>query len=212
MDSFVAFDTETTGFGRGARAVEIAVVRFENGRLTKAWETLVRPQPVNWTDPGVLAALRVNQVPVRDVMRAPSFASVLPRFLLELKCPIWVAHHPRYDLRVLQYERTLADRASGCSTSRLVPRPRVILDTVSLDYALAPNAEGSRNLAAVASRWGVTQTNAHRARGDATTCGRILCRMEHLLPKDLGELAAFQKDAARRWESARAKRPATKGK
>ena len=203
---FVAFDTETTGFGKDARILEVAAVTFDGDEPRSVWRTMVNPGPIDWRAPAVQKALGVNGIRPEDVRDAPTFREVLPALLLVLREPVWVGHNPRFDLRMLAAERRRADQQAGICTDRQVPRPRVIADTVSLDYALFPNQDWSRKLEAMADRYCVPVTNAHTAADDSEVCGRIFAKMVPRLPKGLDELAGFVGDAERAYKTHRSTR------
>lgn len=192
-DSFVAIDTETTGFDSQARVIEIAAVTFIDGEVARIWECLLRPTEVDWESSGVQKALEVNNIKVADLADKPSFGDILPDLLLELSNPVWVAHNAEFDMRMLQQELARLNRPD-------VQLPEaVFLCTLQLSRTLDAKEKGHR-LPDVAPRWNVPQEGqAHRAASDAITCGRILRAMSHNLPGELSHVYEHQKEAARKW-------------
>lgn len=95
---FVAFDTETTGFGKDARIVQIAFASFIDGNLrTKRW--LVYP--------GIaIPAESTNVHGITDAMvrDAPRFIDIRDEVLKELNRAPWVAHNLRFDASMLARE------------------------------------------------------------------------------------------------------------
>lgn len=204
---FVAFDVETTGLSKHDRVLEVACVTFQDGERRSIWQTLVNPgDGFDWTTPSVQASLKINRLRVHELRKAPTFSNVMENLFRCLNASVWVAHHADFDLRMLRQERVRADRETGRNTDSLVPRPRVIADTCSLDYALFPNLNVSRKLDAVADRYCLRFENAHTAVADAEACGRLFELMRPKLPQDLVELREFCEQAKSAYRKHRSER------
>lgn len=196
-DSFVSFDTETTGLGSEARIVEIAFVRFEKGEIAEKWESFLKPEGVKWEDPNVQKALEVNQIKREQLDGAPSFMDVFHHVAAHLRgVDVWVAHNAEFDLRMLDQEYKAHKQAS------FPILPKLCLCTKLLSSQIHPS-EKKHNLQFVAPRWGVQQDGAHRAASDAITCGRILHAMlvKNALPSERSEVEEFHKQASVAWNS-----------
>lgn len=166
--SYVALDTETTGFGPKARVLEVGVVTFERGVPVREWSQLLCPTGVDWEDGQVKKALEVNQIKREELEGKPTFEEVLPQLLLELSIPVWVAHNLDFDLRMLQQEFARLNQS--------LPLPHLGACTFRLSAHLNPRAP-SNKLADTAAHYGVLQEDAHRATVDARVCGLILAQM-----------------------------------
>jgi DNA polymerase III subunit epsilon len=198
-NTWVAFDTETTGLGSDARIIEIALVAFKDGEIVEQWDTLLEPEGVNWDDPNVQRALEVNKIERSKLAGAPKFGDVFHRLALHFRsADVWVAHNAEFDLRMLDQEYKALKGES------FPIRPKLCLCTKLLSNQVHAH-ERSHRLDAVAPRWGVTPDGAHRAASDAITCGRILASMRtrNALPNDFGELEEFQKVASSRWSGSK---------
>ena len=196
-DSFVSFDTETTGLGNDARIIELAFVRFEKGEIAERWESFFKPEGVNWDDPNVQKALEVNQIQRSALDNAPSFMDVFHHIAAHLRgVDVWVAHNAEFDLRMLDQEH----KAHKGTTFPI--QPKLCLCTKLLSSRIHPQ-EKKHNLNVVAPRWGVQQDGAHRAASDAITCGRILHAMhaKNALPSERSEVEEFHKQASADWNS-----------
>lgn len=184
-DSYVAFDTETTGLGAQARVIEIAAVTFEKGIPVHSWSSLLWPgDSVDWEHPDVKGALEVNQITRKELEGKPSFEEVLPSLLVELSHSVWVAHNAEFDVRMLSQEMRRLDR-----TLRL---PELLVCTRNLSRHTCRKERGHR-LADVAPRFDIVPDGAHRAVVDAEVCGKVLWSMvsRGLLPEDGEQLKSI---------------------
>lgn len=193
LDSFIAFDTETTGFGPTARILEIAVVVFEQGEPVHAWEQLLCPEGVDWGSENVQKALAVNKIDPKDLQGKPTFKQVFPDLMLELSSDIWVAHNASFDIQMIQQE---AQRIQ-----KLVQPPPLVACTLQL-AAYRTNAKNNK-LADVAARYSVLQDGAHRAAADATVCGRIFREMirKDEIPPTVGGMKDLIQAAEKAWKT-----------
>lgn len=198
IDTFVSYDTETTGLDKTARIIEVAFVRFEEGQVKERWESFINPGEVKWDDPNVQKALEVNQIKQEDLKDAPSFMDIFHHVAAHLRgVDVWVAHNAEFDLRMFDQEYR-AHRGMPFP----ITLPRLNLCTKLLSSRINPT-ERSHSLAPTAARWGVEQDGAHRAASDAITCGRILYAMhqKNALPLEVPEVEEFHKQASVAWNS-----------
>lgn len=198
-DTYVAFDTETTGFGADARILEIALVVFKDGEVVEQWETLLSPEGVDWEDNGVKRALEVNKIDQKSLQGQPRFEDIFHRLAIHFRSAnVWVAHNASFDIKMLAQEY---QRMKG---EPFPLQPQLQLCTMLLSNQVHSHEKGHK-LGDVASRWGVVPDGAHRAASDAITCGRILhsMRTRKALPTDLGELEVLHKQASASWSSKR---------
>lgn len=192
LDLFVALDVETTGFGPSAHVIEVGVVTFEKGEVVRSWSSLLHPAGVDWDSSKVQEALAINHIKREDLKGQPTFEEIFADLLLELSCPVWVAHNVDFDLGMLRQERA---RMNGLDAPALLT-PRLALCTMLLSREIHSREKGHK-LGETAARWGVVQDGEHRAASDAITCGRILhaMRTRKALPENFGELEVFYKQA-----------------
>lgn len=192
---FIAFDTETTGFGPDARIIEVGVVRMREGEVIDRWSQLICPDDVDWDSPNVQKALEVNKIKREELNDKPTFQEVAIDLLDRLSYPYLVAHNTPFDLRMLTQELTRMDMT--------LPTWDLVLDTCSLDFRVS----GGRGfkLENCARRWGVSFKDAHRAEVDAEVCGKIFWAMhvKQELPFDKEQMRAFQANATVAWEKNR---------
>ena len=154
--TFVAFDTETTGFdARAGRVVEIAGVKFTlAGRILDSFTSLI--------DPGIPIpedAIRVHGITDAEVRGYPSARQVLSRFFSFCGGPetVLVAHNAPFDIGFLREEIARHD----------LPFPEnPVLDTLVLSrryYRHLPN----HRLETVARSLGLLIEEQHRAFPDS---------------------------------------------
>lgn len=158
---FVSIDTETTGFHPEARIVEVAAVRYVNGREVDRFSALVNPGV-----PIPPKATAVNGITDEMVAAAPPAADVLPQLLWFIGTSRVVAHNAEFDLRVLDYELSLLGLKS--LNNDVVCTLRMARTKLQLP---------SYRLGAVADHLGVAVDGAHRALADALTAGRTYVRL-----------------------------------
>jgi DNA polymerase-3 subunit epsilon len=192
-DSFVAFDTETTGVNGFARILELGIVYFEHGKPVDRWSTFFNPPDLDWLHPDVKEALAVNQITKEMCAGAPSFKEALPEILSRLEESVHVAHNLAFDRRMIQQEFGRIGFEWG-----FVPQFEIC--TMCTSHRIHPT-ERTHKLEATAERWGVKQEDAHRAEVDALTAGLIFAGMVQggHLPIQEDDVVSFQKEAAAAW-------------
>jgi DNA polymerase III subunit epsilon len=195
-DSWIAFDCETTGLDERARIVEIAVVRFERGVPVREWTELVCPPNVDWDNIDVRRALDVNKLTPEQLRGRPTFEALLPTLEAELSHDVWVAHNAEFDVKMVNQELARLGRPAVV--------PPLLVCTRNLGSHFNDGVAGNR-LFEVAERYGIPQSDAHRAAVDARTCGLILAAMMQTgkLPTDDEGMTALGKTAADGWTAKR---------
>jgi DNA polymerase-3 subunit epsilon len=195
-DSFVALDTETTGFGPKARIIEVAAVVFENRVPVREWSSLLLPEDVDWGSEKVAQALSVNKLTREQLQGKPTFAQVLPDLLVELSHDVLVAHNAEFDLAMLNQELQRLNRP--------VLSPQLLVCTRDLAFRFNWTNDGNK-LDQAASRYGIAFEDAHRAAVDARTCGAILGAIleKHPLPTEVGPMAELCRAANAAWKAKR---------
>jgi DNA polymerase III subunit epsilon len=164
-------DVETTGTDPARdRITEVAVVTVDRdaGELrTGEWSSLVNPGvPI----PSEISWLTgINDPMVRS---APPFAELAERLYDAFEDAIFVAHNARFDFGFLRSEFA---RAGITWTARM-------LCTVRLSRRLYPD-RGTHSLDAIAARFGLDDSERHRALGDARLLWRFAQRLYDRLPR-----------------------------
>ncbi|WP_421844155.1 exonuclease domain-containing protein [Mycobacterium sp.] len=165
MAGFAVLDFETTGFAANHhdRVVEVGVVLLSSGgEIEDEWSSLLNPgRDVGRTD--------IHGISAGDVLGAPTFASVVPKLLRDLRGRILTSHNLAFDLRFLGAELRRAGIAldnpwcTGFCTMKWAGR-------------LLPAA--SRKLQDCCDAAGVVLADAHSALADARAAADLL---RHLL-------------------------------
>jgi len=97
MQRFAIIDTETTGFGKNDRIVEVAVVLMDETEIINEWETLVNPErDISNSD--------IHGITPDLVSMAPSFAEIADSLASLINDRIIVAHNISFDERMLSQE------------------------------------------------------------------------------------------------------------
>ncbi len=158
----VTLDLETTGLQPLLnRAIEVAAVRWIDGRPAEHFHTLVHPgEPI---DP---ASTAIHGITDADVADAPPMETVLPRLLAFLGGDPIAAHNAPFDLAFL----TVAALTAGLRLPAFD-----LVDTLPLSRAAFPELPSHR-LTSLSAALELGGTEFHRALADAETAGRLLFR------------------------------------
>ncbi|MCL6646833.1 MAG: DEAD/DEAH box helicase [Chloroflexi bacterium] len=169
---YVAFDLELTGLDPRDEIIELAAVKFDPHRELARFQTLVRP-----TGALPLAVARLTGLHQRDLQQAPTFAEVRDAFRTFVGEAPLVGQSPARDLEALERQG--------------LPLTNPVFDTFELASILLPDLPSYR-LSAIASRLGVTVTQAHRALADALTTKEVFLALlavgRSLDPQTLAEI------------------------
>ena len=187
---FAVIDFETTGRDpKTDRVIEIGVVCFENGQVTRREGLLVNPGI-----PIPEESRAVHGITDEELQGAPDFATVMVQVLELLQGKLPVAYNADFDRGFLKTE--LSRAAPEGMTAGDMP-PAVRDDVVWVDplvWAREILKElSSRKLADVTAHLGIPLERAHRAAGDAEATGRVLLALASQMPRIYGELIRLQK-------------------
>ncbi len=156
---FAIVDTETTGLRAATgRIIDIAVIRIEDGVVTKTFQSLVNP--------GMQVAASSYELTGIDpeaILRAPSFDDIAGDLLPLFQGATFVAHNAAFDYSFLKTEF----KRIG------VVFERPTLCTVQLSRLLYPTSR-SHNLDSVMDRHGFRCDDRHRAFPDADVVRQFL--------------------------------------
>ena len=165
-ERYIAFDTETNGLDpEKDRIVELGAVIFENGAPTSSFQSYVNP---GISIPPEVSAL--NHITNEMLRAAPSEKDIYPELLGFLGDAaagktVICGHVAAFDLSFLC--KTL-DRLGMPARFRFVDTRQLVTEIPELEH---------HSLAAAAEYFGIPHENAHHAKEDALTSGRILSRM-----------------------------------
>lgn len=97
MQRFAVVDTETTGFGKTDRVVEIAIILIDGKEITQEWETLINPERD-------ISNSEIHGITSNSVSLAPTFGQVSEDIASLLDDRIFVAHNLPFDKKMLEQE------------------------------------------------------------------------------------------------------------
>lgn len=157
---YVAFDVETTGFGKSDRIVEIGFVAFKNDKVLEEWSTLINPlRDVGKTN--------IHGITPSMVSTAPLFEDIINDVFRMINGRVIVAHQFSFDARMLIQEliraNTEGDIGKGFCT--MIASRRLLAGT-------------GDSLASTCAELGVESVEAHSALGDARMTMQIF---QHLM-------------------------------
>jgi len=164
-------DVETTGISPGRdRITEVGVVAVDRdgpAMRVSEWSSLVNPGVT--IPPEISWLTGISDVMVRS---APPFSELAERLYDLLEDAVFVAHNARFDFAFLKSEFA---RAGIAWTTRT-------LCTVRLSRRLFPD-RGTHTLDAIAARFGLDDSERHRALGDARLLWRFAQRLYDRVPR-----------------------------
>lgn len=148
----VFVDIETTGGSyRTSRILEIAVIRFEEGKVTREFSTLIDPETYV---PAFITS--ITGITSQDVEGKPTFAEIASELEDILRGAVFIAHNVRFDYSFIKQEFARIGREFS---------PK-LLCTVRLSRALYATQKG-HSLAKLIERHNIPVTERHRALEDA---------------------------------------------
>jgi chaperonin GroES len=208
LDSFVAIDTETTGFGPEARILSVGFVHFRGGSPVETRSFRFFPDGVDWNAPDVQEALSVNGLSKEMLWNAPPFWRTLHKVLDHLnRETVWVGHYAKFDVDMLTAEVRRAADVFGWLHYPFLSPPELLVDTILLDQALGQSG-ASRKLADVCARWEVPLEGAHTAVGDAMAAGMLAVKIGAWGPTCIDRMRKLLDQASTERQAERAARHA----
>ena len=152
MERFAIIDTETTGFGKTDRLVEIAVVLVEGKEIIQEWETLINPERD-------ISNSNIHGITSELVSLAPTFAEINSELSRLISGTILVAHNISFDQRMLEQEFS-----------------RVKKDN-DLGVGFCTLQATKLKLESACKKYGITNVSAHRALTDARATALIFIKI-----------------------------------
>ncbi len=162
-------DIETTG-GRSFydRIIEIGILRVENNKLVKTYNSLLNPQTHLPKEIEFLTGIRSH-----DLEYAPTFRQIKDDVLETLDDCIFVAHNVRFDYGFLRNEFKREDISFSAKH----------FCTVRLSRLLYPRFT-KHNLDALIERFGIPCENRHRALDDAKVLYHFYNKLQKEIPTE----------------------------
>ncbi len=163
-------DIETTGARSSFdRIIEIGILLFEDGKITKTFETLVNPQAY------IPAEIeRLTGIQATDVQNAPTFRQVTSDIQELLSDAIFVAHNVRFDYGFLRSEFKRENISYSAKH----------FCTVRLSRILYPRFK-RHNLDSIIERFNFTCERRHRALDDAKILVSFYTQAKETFPEEI---------------------------
>ena len=148
----VFVDIETTGGSyRNSRVLEVAAIRYENGKVTAEFSTLINPEA--YIPASITSLTGIHE---GDIVDAPVFADIADQLAEVMSGAVFVAHNVRFDYSFLKNEFAMIGM-------EFTPK---LLCTVRLSRYLYKFEQG-HSLAKLIARYDIPFLNRHRALDDA---------------------------------------------
>jgi len=151
--TFVAFDTETTGFSPAReRIIEIGAVKFRNGKIIKSTHWLIQP--------GIpIRNSHIHGLTSEDLTGYPGFADTYRAFQEFVGDSILLAHNASFDVRFMTAE---------IERNGLEPLPNPVINSLMLFRKWYPD-EKNHKLGSLAATLNIPVSAEHRAEDDSAT-------------------------------------------
>lgn len=161
---YVICDIEATGLHEDKDLIEIALITFEDEKVTEIYETLINPQvPVS-------SFVRdLTGITQRELDQAPKFHEVADSIRMRIEGSTFVSHNTEFDFGLLQ--KKFRERGEELKAKNLC--------TLRMAEELVPGLL-NYNLDALSSFFGVKIRGRHRAAGDALATLEIFRELRKL--------------------------------
>ncbi len=157
---YVAFDVETTGFGKNDRIAEIGFVAFKEGKILEEWSTLINPlRDIGKTN--------IHGITPSMVSAAPLFVDIVNDIFRMINGRVIVAHQLSFDARMLlqEFDRSNVEGDLGKGFCTMIASRRLLAGT-------------GDSLFSTCGELRVESIKAHSAIGDARMTMQIF---QHLM-------------------------------
>ncbi|MBR2898483.1 MAG: 3'-5' exoribonuclease [Fibrobacter sp.] len=163
IPTFIAIDLETTGleFDKD-EIIEVALVRFENGKATESVDYLVRPATVKLR-PFIESLTGITQ---KELDESEDFASLAGKIRSFIGDSPIVAHNASFDARFLK---------SAFAKVGIDFENHPVWDSLTLSRIAFQDVPNHR-LDTLVQALGIEQSRAHRALPDAEACGNLFVK------------------------------------
>lgn len=170
---YVIADIEATGLGADREMIELALITWEDGKVTDVFETLINPL-MGLTD----FIIELTEITTRQLEAAPKFYEIADRVAMRLEGAVFVSHNVDFDWPMLKLAFDKMNRPLKCKT----------LCTLKLAQELIPGMK-SYSLDELCKFFRIKRTNRHRALVDAEAAMKLFLELKSLVsqrhtPKD----------------------------
>lgn len=157
---FIAFDVETTGFLPGVdHIVEIAAVRFKDGKMANSYSTLINPRA-----PIPASATRIHGITDDMVRGMPFVEEAIEAFTEFCGNTLLVAHNAPFDVEFI--------KANILKFETNSPKG-IILDSCAMARKVIPGSPNYK-LGTLVKFLNIPEDGAyHRAEADSRFCGQL---------------------------------------
>jgi DNA polymerase-3 subunit epsilon len=154
--TFTVFDTETTGLEpKTNRVVEAGAIRFDARGIISRFNVLINPGM-----PMPAEVTKINGITDEMLAKQPNAAAVIPDFLRFIGDSVLIAHNAQFDINFMNAE--LARLGKPSLGNR-------VIDTLLFAREVFPG-QPNYKLQNLATKFGITAIDAHRAEDDARVC------------------------------------------
>ena len=173
--TFTIVDIETTGLSPYYHKItEIAALRYNDGKITKEFSTLINPEV-----PIPRFITRLTGIDNELVKDAPKIDEAIPKFTKFLGDTAFVAHNAGFDFKFLNY-------FSELHTKDTFDNHKIC--TCRLARRLLPELP-KKKLGHICEHFNITNDSAHRAMGDARATVEIFDNFIKMMrEKDIHEI------------------------
>lgn len=154
---FIAVDIETTGFSNNDRIIEMAAIKFSQGKPERKFRSLINPE-ISIPD----KISKLTGITDDMVISAPTLDIVFPRFLTFIKDHKLVFHNASFDLRFI---KKYADNQDITINNE-------IIDTLKLSREKIPYLNNHK-LNTLVNLFDIYTEQEHRAYSDALATGMV---------------------------------------
>lgn len=148
---YVICDIEATGLHEEKEIIEIALITYQNGKITDVYETLINPLT------GVSTFIQdLTSISHKDLADAPKFYDVADAIRMRLEGSVFVSHNTEFDFQLLRKKYQQMGQELKLKT----------FCTLKVAQHEIPGLR-NYNLDALCSFFGIKLTDRHRAIGDA---------------------------------------------
>ena len=167
-NTYIALDIETTGFDPLAdQLIEIAIIKFQDGKILEQYETLINPQV---TIPPMIT--HITSIKQEDVADAPLFNDVAQKIVSFIGDLPIVGHNISFDVNFLNQKG--------------LPLRNELYDTLQLSTILLPGL-ASYSLEALTRVLNIQHKNKHRAMSDTIASFDLFNLLEQKLKEIDGQ-------------------------
>ena len=148
---YVICDIEATGLHEEKEIIEIALITYQDGKITDVYETLINPLT------GVSTFIQdLTSISHKDLATAPKFYEVADAIRMRLEGSVFVSHNTDFDFQLLRKKYQEMGQDLKLKT----------FCTLKVAQHEIPGLR-NYNLDALCSFFGIKVTDRHRAIGDA---------------------------------------------